>query len=255
MARALLALRRRMGRRPPWRRFSSGQQLQQGAGRQRPRRAEATSSGGDDGGRARTSNATAKHATAGTGVVDEAKNRPPWFPSTLSSLCSLDVTGEALGAAAEHAQAVLAIPEQWQPLGDVIDPARLDGLAARQLRAVEGAERGLLHGKVTAERKIFGAAGGATTTTIDADQEKPMMEAEAEKTEQDANVSAATLPVRVRRTVAAIQGRLLERSGEARLLLLGVLAAEHVLLLGPAGVGKSELGTRLADTLVRPFSQ
>eukprot|EP00547_Thalassionema_nitzschioides_P008787 CAMPEP_0194228370 /NCGR_PEP_ID=MMETSP0156-20130528/43337_1 /TAXON_ID=33649 /ORGANISM="Thalassionema nitzschioides, Strain L26-B" /LENGTH=1110 /DNA_ID=CAMNT_0038960881 /DNA_START=537 /DNA_END=3871 /DNA_ORIENTATION=- len=40
---------------------------------------------------------------------------------------------------------------------------------------------------------------------------------------------------------------LVERGGEARLLLLALLAEEHILFLGPPGTAKSELGRRLSD--------
>jgi MoxR-like ATPase len=40
---------------------------------------------------------------------------------------------------------------------------------------------------------------------------------------------------------------LIERDTEVRLILLAALAREHILLLGPPGTGKSELGKRLAN--------
>ena len=41
----------------------------------------------------------------------------------------------ALDVTAQHVTHVLAIPEKWQPLDEVIDPARMGGLAAAQLKA------------------------------------------------------------------------------------------------------------------------
>ncbi|KAK3237573.1 hypothetical protein CYMTET_52364 [Cymbomonas tetramitiformis] len=47
------------------------------------------------------------------------------------------------------------------------------------------------------------------------------------------------------RAVVAMGEGLVDREGEVRLVLLAALAGQHILLLGPPGCGKSELGRRL----------
>ena len=46
--------------------------------------------------------------------------------------------------------------------------------------------------------------------------------------------------------VGAVAAGLVEREEEARLVVLAMIAQEHVLLLGPPGTGKSAIGRRLA---------
>jgi MoxR-like ATPase len=48
---------------------------------------------------------------------------------------------------------------------------------------------------------------------------------------------------------------LVERDEEARLVVLGMVAQEHVLLLGPPGTGKSALGRRLSQLCGGAFFQ
>ena len=55
-----------------------------------------------------------------------------------------------------------------------------------------------------------------------------------------------THPLSHTSTITPLSG-LIERETEVKLLLLAVLCREHVLLLGPPGTGKSELGRRLAS--------
>ena len=52
-------------------------------------------------------------------------------------------------------------------------------------------------------------------------------------------------PDRLRGLLATLEAGLLERATEVRLALLGALAGEHVLLIGPPGTAKSELARRL----------
>jgi MoxR-like ATPase len=52
-------------------------------------------------------------------------------------------------------------------------------------------------------------------------------------------------PDRLRGLLATLEYGLLERATEVRLALLGALAGEHILLIGPPGTAKSELARRL----------
>jgi MoxR-like ATPase len=52
-------------------------------------------------------------------------------------------------------------------------------------------------------------------------------------------------PDRLRGLLATLEAGLLERATEVRLALLGALAGEHILLIGPPGTAKSELARRL----------
>ena len=151
-----------------------------------------------------------------------AKDRQPWWPGSLVSLCTLGVDVDAaLEATAVHVRATLLIPEEWQPAEMIIDANRLRGTAADQLTAARDLAPSLPPAKDSAAGDGEAAAEGVRTP----------------------------LASRVASAVSHIEGVLLEREGEARLLLLGALAGQHVLLLGPPGVGKSELGSRLAETL------
>lgn len=160
-----------------------------------------------------------------------AKDRQPWWPGSLVSLCTLGIDiAAALEATSVHVRATLQIPEEWQPAAEVIDASRLKGVAADQLAAARE-----LAPRLPPE-------GGAPLADTDAGADGP-----AGQTPLAARVAAA---------VSYIEGGLLERGGEARLLLLGALGGQHVLLLGPPGVGKSELGVRLAETLdARSFTR
>ena len=149
-----------------------------------------------------------------------AKDRHPWWPSSLVSLCSLgvDVVG-ALEATAAHVRATLLIPEEWQPPNMVIDAGRLRGAAAKQLDAARELTQSL--------------PPVADFSTADSAVER----------------LRSPLASRVSTAVSHIEGGLLDRNAESRLLLLGALAGQHVLLVGPPGTGKSRLGSRLAQVL------
>ncbi|GFR51362.1 hypothetical protein Agub_g13786 [Astrephomene gubernaculifera] len=57
------------------------------------------------------------------------------------------------------------------------------------------------------------------------------------------------LRTKLRHAVGAMQEGLVERDAEVRLLLLAAMAGEHILLIGPPGTAKSEVGRRL-NTLI-----
>lgn len=57
------------------------------------------------------------------------------------------------------------------------------------------------------------------------------------------------------KAIAVVTDNLVEREEEARLVVLGLVAGEHVLLLGPPGTAKSELGLRLSRLCGGSFFQ
>ncbi|KAK2080083.1 hypothetical protein QBZ16_002479 [Prototheca wickerhamii] len=57
---------------------------------------------------------------------------------------------------------------------------------------------------------------------------------------------SAALVRSLQRVIETLQHGLVERDTEVRLMLLAALAQEHILLIGPPGTAKSELGRRLA---------
>lgn len=57
---------------------------------------------------------------------------------------------------------------------------------------------------------------------------------------------SAALMRSLQRVIEVLQRGLVERDTEVRLMLLAALAQEHILLIGPPGTAKSELGRRLA---------
>lgn len=56
----------------------------------------------------------------------------------------------------------------------------------------------------------------------------------------------ADLAAKIRSATSALESGLVERETEVRLLLLAAFCGEHLLLLGPPGTAKSELGRRLS---------
>ena len=61
-----------------------------------------------------------------------------------------------------------------------------------------------------------------------------------------ASGAPADLAEKIRAATAALEAGLVERETEVRLLLLAAFCGEHLLLLGPPGTAKSELGRRLS---------
>jgi MoxR-like ATPase len=61
-----------------------------------------------------------------------------------------------------------------------------------------------------------------------------------------ASGAPADLAGKIRGATAALESGLVERETEVRLLLLAAFCGEHLLLLGPPGTAKSELGRRLS---------
>ena len=61
-----------------------------------------------------------------------------------------------------------------------------------------------------------------------------------------ASGAPADLADKIRGATAALESGLVERETEVRLLLLAAFCGEHLLLLGPPGTAKSELGRRLS---------
>ncbi|EFJ43346.1 hypothetical protein VOLCADRAFT_96404 [Volvox carteri f. nagariensis] len=62
-------------------------------------------------------------------------------------------------------------------------------------------------------------------------------------------VRAERLKAKLKNAIGVMQEGLVERDAEVRLLLLAAMAGEHILLIGPPGTAKSEVGRRL-NTLV-----
>lgn len=76
----------------------------------------------------------------------------------------------------------------------------------------------------------------------------------AEASSRDASSDPRTsLRMRLESAAAAMQAGLVERDAEVRLMLLAALGREHVLLVGPPGTAKSELGRRLSRLCAGPF--
>ena len=63
----------------------------------------------------------------------------------------------------------------------------------------------------------------------------------------EAAAASATRVLTLRAAASALETGLVEREGEARLLLLALVGGEHLLLLGPPGTAKSALCRRVSD--------
>jgi len=57
----------------------------------------------------------------------------------------------------------------------------------------------------------------------------------------------------LKKAVALVEQNLVERDEEARLVVLGLISGENILLVGPPGTGKSVLGRRLSTLAGGPF--
>jgi hypothetical protein len=184
------------------------------------------------------------HVVGGSGVTAAVRDRQPWWPATLVALCSLgdgaagNGDNAALEETAKHASIVLNVPEKWQPIEDVIDASRLTGVAAAQLKritspwpaSVAAAMRGSGGGR---GRGAVRVSSGADSHAAAPTARSPAAAAAASPGAEGAE--GIGLQHRIRRALRCMESGMLEREGEARLLLLGAIAAQHTLLLGPAG--------------------
>lgn len=67
-----------------------------------------------------------------------------------------------------------------------------------------------------------------------------------EEESPSASRDSSSLQYRLNEAIRELSHGLIEREVEVRLLLLAALSQEHLLLLGPPGTAKSELGRRYA---------
>ncbi|GIM15029.1 hypothetical protein Vretimale_17901 [Volvox reticuliferus] len=79
--------------------------------------------------------------------------------------------------------------------------------------------------------RLSQAASGAGSLSL---QRDPALAAQAER-----------LKAKLKNAISIMQEGLVERDAEVRLLLLAAMAGEHILLIGPPGTAKSEIGRRL----------
>ncbi|KAG1667458.1 hypothetical protein FOA52_012213 [Chlamydomonas sp. UWO 241] len=108
--------------------------------------------------------------------------------------------------------------------------------AVERVRAVAAAEYASIVGS--------GRSSGAAAGSSDGGAQSAAVEAAAAAA---GHAEQAALRGRLAAAIERLQRGLVERDAEARLLVLAVMAGEHVLLLGPPGSAKSVLGSRLAE--------
>jgi MoxR-like ATPase len=105
------------------------------------------------------------------------------------------------------------------------------------------------HDDLTLLREASAAAPPAPTTkrgrALYAARGRPSTRLYATARDDDGAPAFPVAPEDLERAAAALERGLVERSAEARLVLLGAATREHVLLVGPPGVGKSLLCRRL----------
>lgn len=107
-----------------------------------------------------------------------------------------------------------------------------DAAISAEEDAVRGRVREVLE-SINASSSLSGAASGAATVGAGAG-------------EGVAGDARSALMDKVKRATASLEYGLVERETEVRLLLLAACCGEHLLLLGPPGTAKSELGRRLS---------
>ena len=93
--------------------------------------------------------------------------------------------------------------------------------------------------------KRAGALYAAAPTPTKRGRGRPSTRLYATSRDDDGAPAFPVAPEDLQRAAAALERGLVERSAEARLVLLGAATREHVLLVGPPGVGKSLLCRRL----------
>ena len=94
-------------------------------------------------------------------------------------------------------------------------------------------------------------AAGAATRVGELLRELPTPTSVARSADQEETNSSTSqidmaLRMKIEAGVRQLARGLVERETECRLLMLGALSGEHVLLVGPPGTAKSELGRRLS---------
>jgi len=99
------------------------------------------------------------------------------------------------------------------------------------------------------------SAGGALAAAVAEVVEQGAWDARGLDAEKDAAGSCWRFRDQLAVAVGKVSRGLVEREEEARLVVLGMVAQEHVLLLGPPGTGKSALGRRISELCGGAFFQ